>query len=163
MMFNRWRRASVICRKTIAHATVYALLRLAHLAARILPYRTMRALLTHTLRFYRPGLLRQNVKPLELEPERPLRHLANLASLALLPPEHDDELRAQLRIPETADVDAFHADAVDFADLSSDELIGGYDELKGKKIRIEGYLEEFSLSRREADELIMAAREIVYK
>ena len=31
----------------------------------------------------------------------------------------------------------------DFADLSSDELIGGYDEVKGKKIRIEGYLEEF--------------------
>ena len=36
----------------------------------------------------------------------------------------------------------------DFADLSSDELIGGYDEIKGKKIRIDGYLEEFSLSRR---------------
>jgi len=51
----------------------------------------------------------------------------------------------------------------DFADLSSDELIGGYDELKGKKIRIKGYLEEFSLSREEADELIMSAREIVYK
>ena len=49
----------------------------------------------------------------------------------------------------------------DFADLSSDELIGGYDEIKGKKIRIEGYLEEFSLSRKEADDLIMAAREIV--
>ena len=52
---------------------------------------------------------------------------------------------------------------VDFADLSSDELIGGFDEIKGKKIRIEGYLEEFSLSRKEADELIMAAREIAYK
>ena len=51
----------------------------------------------------------------------------------------------------------------DFADLSSDELIGGYDEKKGKKIRIDGYLEEFSLSRKEADELIMAAREIAYK
>ena len=51
----------------------------------------------------------------------------------------------------------------DFADLSSDELIGGYDEIKGKKIRIEGYLEEFSLSRKEADELIMTAREIGYK
>ena len=51
----------------------------------------------------------------------------------------------------------------DFADLSSDELIGGFDEIKGKKIRIEGYLEEFSLSRKEADDLIMAAREIVYK
>ena len=51
----------------------------------------------------------------------------------------------------------------DFADLSSDELIGGFDELKGKKIRIEGYLEEFSLSRKEADDLIMAAREIAYR
>ena len=52
---------------------------------------------------------------------------------------------------------------VDFADLSSDELIGGFDEIKGKKIRIEGYLEEFSLSREEADNLIMAARAIAYK
>ena len=41
----------------------------------------------------------------------------------------------------------------DFADLSSDEIIGGFDEIKGKKIRIDGYLEEFSLSRKEADEL----------
>jgi N utilization substance protein A len=51
----------------------------------------------------------------------------------------------------------------DFADLSSDELIGGFDEVKGKKIRIEGYLEEFSLSREEADQLIRAAREIAFK
>ena len=51
----------------------------------------------------------------------------------------------------------------DFADLSSDELIGGFDEIKGKKIRIDGYLEEFSLSREEADQLIMSAREIIYK
>ena len=51
----------------------------------------------------------------------------------------------------------------DFADLSSDELIGGFDEVKGKKLRIERYLEEISLSRKEADDLIMAAREIVYK
>ena len=52
---------------------------------------------------------------------------------------------------------------IDFADLSSDELIGGYDEIKGKKIKVDGYLEEFSLSRKEADDLIMAAREIAYK
>ena len=52
---------------------------------------------------------------------------------------------------------------IDFADLSSDELIGGYDEIKGKKVRIDGYLEEFSLSRKEADDLIMSAREIAYK
>ena len=51
----------------------------------------------------------------------------------------------------------------DFADLSSDELIGGFDEIKGKKVRIEGFLEEFSLSREEADQLIMNAREIAYK
>ena len=51
----------------------------------------------------------------------------------------------------------------DFADLSSDELIGGYDEIKGKKIKIDGYLEEFSLSREEADQLIMDARKIVFK
>ena len=36
-------------------------------------------------------------------------------------------------------------------------------KIKGKKIRIDGYLEEFSLSRKEADELIMSAREIAYK
>ena len=51
----------------------------------------------------------------------------------------------------------------DFADLSSDELIGGYDEIKGKRIKIDGYLEEFSLNKDEADQLIMSAREIIYK
>ena len=39
----------------------------------------------------------------------------------------------------------------------------GLDEIRGKKVRIDGYLEEFSLSRKEADELIMAARDIAYK
>ena len=29
----------------------------------------------------------------------------------------------------------------DFADLSTDELVGGYDEVKGKKVKIDGYLE----------------------
>ena len=52
---------------------------------------------------------------------------------------------------------------LDFADLSSDELIGGFDEIKGKKVRMDGYLEEFSLSKEEADQLIMSAREIAYK
>ena len=51
----------------------------------------------------------------------------------------------------------------EFADLASDELTGGYDVVKGSKIRIEGYLEDFALSREEADELIMSARRIVYK
>ena len=36
----------------------------------------------------------------------------------------------------------------DFADLSSDELIGGFDEIKGKKVRIEGYLEIFLIKKR---------------
>jgi len=51
----------------------------------------------------------------------------------------------------------------DFADLSTDELIGGYDEKKGIKYKIEGYLEEFVLTRDEADDLIINARNIVFK
>ena len=51
----------------------------------------------------------------------------------------------------------------DFADLSTDELVGGFDEVKGKKVRLNGYLEEFSLTREEADQLIMSARDIVFK
>tara|TARA_B100000029_G_scaffold468950_1_gene506409 strand:- start:2454 stop:4004 length:1551 start_codon:yes stop_codon:yes gene_type:complete len=50
----------------------------------------------------------------------------------------------------------------DFAELSSDELIGGFDEIKGKRIKINGYLEDFALSREEADNLIMGARKIVF-
>ena len=51
----------------------------------------------------------------------------------------------------------------DFADLASDELTGGYDVIKGSKIKIEGYLEDFALSKDEADALIMSARNIIYK
>ena len=51
----------------------------------------------------------------------------------------------------------------DFAELSSDELIGGMDEIKGKRIKINGYLEDFALSKNEADNLIVSAREKVYK
>ena len=51
----------------------------------------------------------------------------------------------------------------DFADLASDELTGSYDVVKGEKIKIKGYLEDFALSKNEADELIMSARNIVYK
>ncbi len=50
----------------------------------------------------------------------------------------------------------------DFADLASDELIGGYDIIKGEKVRINGYLEDFALSKAEADELIMSARDKIY-
>jgi len=51
----------------------------------------------------------------------------------------------------------------DFAELSTDELIGGYDEIKGKRFKIDGYLEEFALARTEAEELIMNARNIIFK
>ena len=51
----------------------------------------------------------------------------------------------------------------DFADLASDELTGGYDIVKGERVKIQGYLEDFALSKEEADELIMSARNIIYK
>ena len=51
----------------------------------------------------------------------------------------------------------------DFADLASDELTGGFDVIKGEKVKIKGYLEDFALSKQEADELIMSARSIAYK
>jgi N utilization substance protein A len=51
----------------------------------------------------------------------------------------------------------------DFAELSTDELIGGYDEKGGKRFKIDGYLEEFALSKNEADDLIMNARNIIFK
>jgi len=50
-----------------------------------------------------------------------------------------------------------------FAELASDELTGGYDVVRGSKVKIEGYLEDFALSKEEADSLIMSARNIVYK
>jgi len=51
----------------------------------------------------------------------------------------------------------------DFADLASDELTGGYDVVRGNKVKIDGYLEDFALSKEEADILIMSARNIIYK
>ena len=51
----------------------------------------------------------------------------------------------------------------DFADLASDELTGGYDVVKGERIKIKGYLEDFALSKKEADDLIMSARDKVYQ
>ena len=50
----------------------------------------------------------------------------------------------------------------DFADLSSDELIGGYDEIKGKREKFDGLLEEFSIPRKDAEDLIMRARKKVF-
>jgi len=51
----------------------------------------------------------------------------------------------------------------DFADLASDELTGSYDVIKGERIKIKGYLEDFALSKKEADDLIMSAREKAYQ
>tara|TARA_B100001123_G_scaffold439225_1_gene575667 strand:+ start:404 stop:1954 length:1551 start_codon:yes stop_codon:yes gene_type:complete len=51
----------------------------------------------------------------------------------------------------------------DFAELASDELLGGYDIIKGERVKIKGYLEEFALTKKEADDLIMSARNIVFK
>ena len=51
----------------------------------------------------------------------------------------------------------------DLADLASDELTGTYDIVKGERVKIQGYLEDFALSKEEADGLIMAARNIIYK
>ena len=50
-----------------------------------------------------------------------------------------------------------------FADLASDELTGRFDVVKGERVKIQGYLEDFALSKEEADELIMSARKIIYK
>ena len=50
----------------------------------------------------------------------------------------------------------------DFADLSSDELTGAYDVVRGERVKIKGYLEDFALSKKEADELIMSARDKIY-
>ena len=52
---------------------------------------------------------------------------------------------------------------IDFADLASDELTGTYDIVKGERVKIKGYLEDFALSKLEADNLIMSAREKAYK
>ena len=50
----------------------------------------------------------------------------------------------------------------DFADLASDELTGSYDVVKGERVKIKGFLEDFALTKDEADELIMSARKIIY-
>ena len=51
----------------------------------------------------------------------------------------------------------------DFAELASDELIGDYDIIKGERVKIKGYLEDFALTKKEADDLIMSARNIIFK
>ena len=51
----------------------------------------------------------------------------------------------------------------DLADLASDELTGAYDIVQGERVKIICYLEDFALSKKEADDLIMSARSKVYK
>ena len=51
----------------------------------------------------------------------------------------------------------------DLADLASDELTGTFDIVKGERIKIKGYLEDFALTKPEADNLVMTARDKVYK
>ena len=36
----------------------------------------------------------------------------------------------------------------DFADLASDELTGSFDVIKGEKVKIQGYLEDFAIIKR---------------
>jgi N utilization substance protein A len=50
----------------------------------------------------------------------------------------------------------------DFADLSVDEILGGYDEVKGKRVEFDGILQNFDIIRAEAERLIMSAREKVF-
>jgi len=50
----------------------------------------------------------------------------------------------------------------DFADLSVDEILGGYDEVKGKRVEFEGILQNFDIIKAEAERLIMSAREKVF-
>ena len=51
----------------------------------------------------------------------------------------------------------------DFAELSTDEVVGSFDEKNGKRFKIEGFLEEFALTRNEAESLITNARNIIFK
>ncbi len=50
----------------------------------------------------------------------------------------------------------------EFAELSTDEIIGGYDEIKGKREKFDGILEEFDIPRKDAEDLIMRARKKVF-
>jgi len=50
----------------------------------------------------------------------------------------------------------------DFAELSTDEIVGGYDEIKGKREKFDGILEEFNIPRKDAEDLIMRARKKVF-
>ena len=60
----------------------------------------------------------------------------------------------------------FITDEGEVHDLMGDldvDVIDKIDVVKGERIKIQGYLEDFALSKNEADELIMSARSIIYK
>ncbi len=48
----------------------------------------------------------------------------------------------------------------EFAGLTTDDLIGYFEDKSDKNSKIEGLLEEFSLTKDEGDQLIMEARKI---
>ena len=48
----------------------------------------------------------------------------------------------------------------DFAGLTTDDLIGYFEDKSDKNSRVVGLLEEFNVSKDEADHLIMEARKI---
>ena len=48
----------------------------------------------------------------------------------------------------------------DFAGLTTDDLIGYYEDRHDKNSKVNGMLEEYNLTKDEGDELIMEARKI---
>ena len=48
------------------------------------------------------------------------------------------------------------------SEIDDDVEIGPFC-IVGEKVKIKGYLEDFALSKKEADDIIMSARDIVYK
>ena len=48
----------------------------------------------------------------------------------------------------------------DFAGLTTDDLIGYFEDKSDKSSKVEGLLEEFNLTKDEGDQLIMEARKI---
>ena len=70
-----------------------------------------------------------------------------ILSKEFLPPEYYSELRCDLHPRYSTKFDQICIDTI----------------VKGERVKIQGYLEDFALSKAEADELIMSARNIIYK
>ena len=98
------------------------------------------------------GQLRRNGKSFSLTP----------GICFLFGPGEEIEAEQDLAHPLSLFVIRFQILGTNSNELSSDEIIGGMDEIKGKRIKVDGYLEEFNLSKEEADNLIMSARKIVF-